>query len=261
MDSFFIIVGLGNPGRKYDGTRHNVGFDVIDELVDRFHIGGPEKFGKSMIGKGRSGDRKVILVKPMTYMNLSGEAVQEIVHYYKVDPRQDLVIISDDIDLEVGQLRIRKKGSAGGHNGLKNIVQHLGNGDFTRIRVGVGGKPVPGYELMDFVLGHFSGEDRKVMEETVSKAAEAVACMVTDGVDLAMNRFNTPRKKKKTPENDQPGAADPSVKKADSAIEEKDQTGAADDAGKSAEKGPAGPGETAGPQAQGPQTQELQGKK
>ena len=261
MDSFFIIVGLGNPGRKYDGTRHNVGFDVIDELVDRFHIGGPEKFGKSMIGKGRIGDRKVILVKPMTYMNLSGEAVQEIVHYYKVDPRQDLVIISDDIDLEVGQLRIRKKGSAGGHKGLKNIVQHLGNGAFTRIRVGVGGKPAPGYELMDFVLGHFSGEDRKVMEEAVSKAAEAVACMVTDGVDLAMNRFNTPRKKKKKPEKDQTGAADASVKKADSAIEEKDQTGAADDAGKSAEKGPAGPGETAGPQAQGPQTQELQGKK
>ena len=245
MDSFFIIVGLGNPGRKYDGTRHNVGFDVIDELVDRFHIGGPEKFGKSMIGKGRIGDRKVILVKPMTYMNLSGEAVQEIVHYFKVDPRQDLVIISDDIDLEVGQLRIRKKGSAGGHNGLKNIVQHLGNGDFTRIRVGVGGKPNPDFELMDFVLGHFSGEDRKVMEETVSKAADAVACMVTDGVDLAMNRFNTPRKKKKKPEKEQTG----------------EQTGAADDAGKSAEKEPAGPEETAGPQAQDAQTQELQGKK
>ena len=211
MDPFFIIVGLGNPGRKYDGTRHNVGFDVIDELVDRFHIGGPEKFGKSMIGKGRIGDRKVILVKPMTYMNLSGEAVQEIVHYFKADPEQDLVIISDDIDLQVGQLRIRKKGSAGGHNGLKNIVQHLGSGNFARIRVGVGGKPDPDFALMDYVLGHFSGDDKKVMEEAVSKAADAVACMVTEGADLAMNRFNTPRKKKQKPAKD--GAAEEAAAK------------------------------------------------
>lgn len=197
MDSFFIIAGLGNPGRKYDGSRHNVGFDVIDELVDRYRIGGPERFGKSMIGKGRIGDRKVILVKPLTYMNLSGEAVQEIVHYYKADPSQDLVVISDDIDLEAGTLRIRKKGSAGGHNGLRNIVQHLGTENFARIRVGVGAKPNPDYDLADYVLGHFTGEEKKVMEEAAAKAAEAVACMVTDGVDLAMNRYNTPRKKKK----------------------------------------------------------------
>ena len=197
MDSFFIIVGLGNPGRKYDGSRHNAGFDVIDELVDRYHIGGPERFGKSMIGKGRIGDRKVILVKPMTYMNLSGEAVQEIVHFYKVDPREDLLVISDDIDLEAGRLRIRKKGSAGGHNGLRNIVQHLGTEEFARIRVGVGAKPDPDFDLADYVLGHFSGEERKIMDESVAKAAEAAACAVTDGIDLAMNRFNTPKKKKK----------------------------------------------------------------
>ena len=208
MDQFFIIVGLGNPGRKYDGSRHNVGFDVIDELVDRCRIGGPERFGKSMIGKGRIGDRKVILVKPLTYMNLSGEAVQEIVHYYKADPAEDLVVISDDIDLEAGKLRIRKKGSAGGHNGLKNIVQHLGSGDFARIRVGVGGKPDPGYDLADYVLGHFAGEEKKVMEEAVAKAAEAVICMVTDGVDLAMNRFNTPRQKKKKAPKEPAGAAE-----------------------------------------------------
>ena len=109
MDSFFIIAGLGNPGRKYDGSRHNVGFDVIDELVDRYHIGGPERFGKSMIGKGRIGDRKVILVKPLTYMNLSGEAIQEIVHFYKVDPREDLLVISDDIDLETGRLLVHER--------------------------------------------------------------------------------------------------------------------------------------------------------
>ena len=161
MDTFFIIVGLGNPGRKYDGSRHNAGFDVIDELVDRYHIGGPERFGKSMIGKGRIGDRKVILVKPMTYMNLSGEAVQEIVHYFKADPSEDLLVISDDIDLEAGRLRIRKKGSAGGHNGLKNIVQHLGTEAFARIRVGVGAKPDPDYDLADYVLGHFSGEEKE----------------------------------------------------------------------------------------------------
>ena len=228
MDPFFIIVGLGNPGRKYDGTRHNVGFDVIDELVDRFHIGGPEKFGKSMIGKGRIGDRKVILVKPMTYMNLSGEAVQEIVHYFKADPEQDLVIISDDIDLQVGQLRIRKKGSAGGHNGLKNIVQHLGSGNFARIRVGVGGKPDPDFALMDYVLGHFSGDDKKVMEEAVSKAADAVACMVTEGADLAMNRFNTPRKKKQKPAKD--GAAEEAAVKEGAARDAAVKEGAARDA-------------------------------
>lgn len=197
MDAFFIIVGLGNPGRKYDGSRHNAGFDVIDELVDRYHFGGPERFGKSMIGKGRIGDRKVVLVKPLTYMNLSGEAVQEIVHFYKADPREDLLVISDDIDLEIGRLRIRKKGSAGGHNGLRNIVQHLGTEEFARIRVGVGAKPDPDYELADYVLGHFSGEERKIMDEAVAKAAEAAACAVTDGIDLAMNRYNTPRKRKK----------------------------------------------------------------
>lgn len=197
MDSFFIIVGLGNPGRKYDGSRHNVGFDVIDELVDQYRIGGPERFGKSMIGKGRIGDRRVILVKPLTYMNLSGEAVREVVHYFKADPENDLVVISDDIDLEPGQIRIRKKGSAGSHNGLKNIVLHLGSGNFARIRVGVGGKPDPDYDLADYVLGHFKGEEKKVMEEAVSRAAQAAACMAQEGADLAMNRFNTPRKKKK----------------------------------------------------------------
>ena len=139
MDEYYIIAGLGNPGRKYDGSRHNAGFDVIDELVDRFRISGPIRFGRSMIGKGVIGGKKVILVKPLTYMNLSGEAVREIVSYYKIDPADHLIVISDDIDLPVGHLRIRKKGSAGGHNGLKNIILHLGDDEFTRIRIGVGG--------------------------------------------------------------------------------------------------------------------------
>lgn len=197
MDEYYIIAGLGNPGRKYDGSRHNVGFDVIDELVDRFRISGPVRFGKSMTGKGVIGGRKVILMKPLTYMNLSGEAVQEIVSYYKVDPADHLIVISDDIDLPVGHLRIRKKGSAGGHNGLKNIIQHLGTSEFTRIRVGVGGKPDPDADLANHVLGHFTGEDKTVIEEACRKAAEAVECILEQGPDRAMNLYNTAKQKKK----------------------------------------------------------------
>ena len=189
MDTFFIIVGLGNPGRKYDGSRHNAGFDVIDELVDRYHIGGPERFGKSMIGKGRIGDRKVILVKPMTYMNLSGTAVREIVDFYKIDPANELVVISDDIDLEPGHVRIRKKGSAGGQNGLKHIIQCLGTQEFIRIRVGTGAKPAD-WDLADWVLSRFSKDERKVVDEAIVRAAKACETIVTDGVDRAMNLYN-----------------------------------------------------------------------
>ena len=187
MDSYYIIAGLGNPGAKYDGTRHNVGFKVIDELADRFHINRPVRFGKSMIGKGMIGGEKVILVKPLTYMNLSGEAVREICSYYKADPADHLIVISDDVDLPVGHLRIRKKGSAGGHNGLKNIILHLGTDEFTRVRIGVGGKPAPGSDLANHVLGHFSSEDRPVIEEAYAKAADAVECAIGQGPDKAMN--------------------------------------------------------------------------
>ena len=197
MDDYYIICGLGNPGRKYDGSRHNVGFDVIDELVDRFRISGPVRFGKAMTGKGTIGGKKVILVKPLTYMNLSGEAVQEIVHYYKVDPADHLIVISDDIDLPLGHLRIRKKGSAGGHNGLKNIILHLGTDEFTRIRIGVGAKPDPDADLAGYVLGHFTGEDKIEIGDACAKAAEAAACILEDGPDRAMNLYNTAKKKKK----------------------------------------------------------------
>ena len=204
MDEYYIIAGLGNPGRQYDGSRHNVGFDVIDELVDRFRISGPVRFGRSMTGKGVIGGRKVILMKPLTYMNLSGEAVREVVNFYKVDPADHLIVISDDIDLPVGHLRIRKKGSAGGHNGLKNIIQHLGSGDFTRIRIGVGGKPDPGADLANHVLGHFTGEDKAVIQEACAKAAEAVECILEQGPDKAMNLYNTAKKKKKKKAQDDP---------------------------------------------------------
>ncbi|MBR3165999.1 MAG: aminoacyl-tRNA hydrolase [Lachnospiraceae bacterium] len=203
MDEYYIIAGLGNPGRKYDGSRHNVGFDVIDELVDRFRISGPIRFGRSMIGKGVIGGQKVILMKPLTYMNLSGEAVREVVSYYKADPADHLIVISDDIDLPVGHLRIRKKGSAGGHNGLKNIILHLGGSDFIRIRIGVGGKPDPDADLANHVLGHFTGEDKVVIGEACGKAADAVACILEQGPDRAMNLYNTARKKnKKTKDKD-----------------------------------------------------------
>ena len=196
MDSYYIIAGLGNPGRQYDGSRHNAGFNVIDELADRFRIDRPVRFGKSLIGKGIIGGQKVILMKPLTYMNLSGEAVREVCSYYKVDHRDHLIVISDDIDLPVGHLRIRKKGSAGGHNGLKNIILHLGDDEFTRIRLGVGGKPDPRADLANHVLGHFDAKEREVMEEACVKAADAVVCMIEQGPDKAMNLYNTKKQKK-----------------------------------------------------------------
>lgn len=191
MDSYYIIAGLGNPGRQYDGSRHNTGFAVIDELVEKYDIRNAQRFGKSLMARGRIGDQKVILMKPLTYMNLSGEAVQEMVHYYKVDPKDHLLVISDDIDLPVGHIRIRKKGSAGGHNGLKNIIQNLGTDEFCRMRIGVGAKSRPDADLAAHVLGHFAPDDRKRMEEAYRTAAEAAACIVEDGPDLAMNRYNT----------------------------------------------------------------------
>jgi PTH1 family peptidyl-tRNA hydrolase len=192
MDTeWYLIVGLGNPGQQYAGTRHNVGFDVIDRLIDEYGIDGPTKFGKSLTGKGRIGDHRVILMKPLTYMNLSGEAVREGIDYYKIDHRTHLIVISDDIDLAEGRLRLRQKGSAGGHNGLKNIIQHLGDGEFNRIRVGVGAKPSPDANLADYVLGHPTGEDRKILEDAKDRAAKAVRAILDDGIAAAMNRYNT----------------------------------------------------------------------
>ena len=222
MDAYYIIAGLGNPGRKYDGSRHNVGFDVIDELVDRHHIDHPVRFGKALIGKGRIGEKKVILVKPLTYMNLSGEAVREIVQFYKADPADHLIVISDDIDLPVGRMRVRMKGSAGGHNGLKNIILHLGSNAFARVRVGVGGKADPRMDLADHVLGHFSREEEKEMELMRAKAADAVECILRDGADRAMNVYNTPPQKK-APAKKAP-AGETSAEKPQSQGTENDQT-------------------------------------
>lgn len=189
----YIIVGLGNPKKEYDNTRHNIGFDVIDALADANRIGMTEKKHKAVIGKGLVAGTKVILAKPQTYMNLSGESVRELVDYYKIDETLELIVISDDISLDVGQLRIRKKGSAGGHNGLKNIILHLGHDTFQRIKMGVGEKP-KNYDLADYVLGHFSKEERIVMDESVSDACKAIEMMINDDTDGAMNLYNKKKK-------------------------------------------------------------------
>lgn len=183
-----IIVGLGNPTKEYAGTRHNVGFSVIYNISDAYNIPLETKKHKALIGKGIIEGEKVILAMPQTYMNLSGESVRELMDYYKCE-LSDLIVIYDDISLDVGKLRIRAKGSAGGHNGIKNIILHLGTQVFPRVRVGVGEKP-EGYDLADYVLGHFQGDDKKLMEEAYDRAAAAVAEILTDGPDKAMNDFN-----------------------------------------------------------------------
>ena len=192
MDAdWYLIVGLGNPGKEYDGSRHNVGFEAADLLIDEFHIDGPTRFRKSLIGKGRIGDARVVVMKPMTYMNLSGEAVREGLDYFKVDPAAHLIVISDDIDLEPGKLRLRQKGSAGGHNGLKNIIQHVGDGNFIRVRIGVGAKPDPRADLADHVLGHPKGEDKEKIEDAKERAVRAVRDILEEGIQKAMNHYNS----------------------------------------------------------------------
>lgn len=185
----YIIAGLGNPTEQYQKTRHNIGFDVIDALAEKYHIDVAEKKHKALCGKGMIEGQKVLLVKPQTYMNLSGESIQEILHYYKEDPAEKLLVIFDDISLEPGNIRIRKKGSAGGHNGIKNIIAMTGTQEFQRIKVGVGEKP-KGWDLADHVLGRFSTEDRVKVEEAIKEAVEAVGMIVNGEVDQAMNHYN-----------------------------------------------------------------------
>lgn len=185
----YIIVGLGNPGKQYENTRHNIGFDVIETLAELDHVAVLEKKHKAIIGKGFVSGQKCVLAKPQTFMNLSGESVRQLLDYYKVDETAELIVISDDVSLEVGQIRIRKKGSAGGHNGLKSIIAHLGHDSFVRIKMGVGEKP-PGYDLADYVLGHFTSQERKVMDEAARRAAEAIRVIIAQGPDAAMNDFN-----------------------------------------------------------------------
>ena len=185
----YIIVGLGNPTRQYEGTKHNVGFDTIDYLIDEYQIPSSGAGHKALFGKGMIAGQKVIVAKPMTYMNLSGESVRELVNYYKVDPESELIVVYDDISLAPGQIRIRKKGSAGGHNGIKNIIAHLGTQVFKRVKVGVGEKP-KGYDLADYVLGHFTKEEQAIFAERFDEVYDAVQLIVMGDITEAMNRHN-----------------------------------------------------------------------
>ena len=189
----YIIAGLGNPDKQYEGTRHNAGFDVIDRIADKYNISVDGRKHRAFIGKGIIAGQKVILAKPQTYMNLSGESILSLVDYYKADVERELLIIYDDISLETGQLRIRAKGSAGGHNGIKNIIAHLGTQVFPRIKVGVGEKP-QGYDLADYVLGHFTKAERELMDEGYDNAVRAAEMIISGRMNEAMNEFN--RKKK-----------------------------------------------------------------
>lgn len=185
----WLVVGLGNPGAKYENTRHNVGFMTADALAAR--SGEPIRCIKyhALTSEAVIGGQSVLLMKPTTFMNLSGQAVGEAARFYKI-PADHVLVISDDVDLPLGKLRIRKSGSAGGHNGLKNIIQLLGTDQFPRLKIGVGGKPHPDYDMADWVLGQFQGEDKKTIDAAVTRAADAVECLLADGIDRAMNQYN-----------------------------------------------------------------------
>lgn len=185
----WLIVGLGNPGEKYENTRHNVGFQVVDELAERQNAPVQKLKFKALTNLLTIAGEKVLVMKPVTYMNLSGEAVRPAADFYKIPPER-ILVISDDTALDPGKLRIRQKGSAGGHNGLKNIIQHLGTDQFPRVKVGVGEKPHPDYDMADWVLSKFVGEDLKTITAAIEKAGKAVECLIAEGPDKAMNKFN-----------------------------------------------------------------------
>ena len=185
----WLVVGLGNPGAKYESTRHNMGFLVVDKLAQNEKLKFNKLRFKAWTATWEVGGEKVLLMKPQTYMNLSGEAVGQAARFYKI-PADHVLVISDDIALPAGKLRIRAGGSAGGHNGLKNIIQHLGTDRFPRIKVGVGMPPQAAYDIADWVTGKPMGEEQKVIIEALNKAVAAIPVLIEQGVDRAMNRFN-----------------------------------------------------------------------
>jgi PTH1 family peptidyl-tRNA hydrolase len=188
----YIIVGLGNPGKKYENTRHNMGFLAIDLLADKYGIEVNKLKFKSLVGEGRIAGEKVLLVKPQTYMNLSGEAVRAALDFYKED-FQNLIVIYDDLDIPTGTMRIRKKGSPGTHNGMRNIKQHIQTDDFPRIRIGIGSERKG--DLIDYVIGSISKNEQMLLDESINKAAEGAAAIVEKGIEKAMNEYNTRPKK------------------------------------------------------------------
>ena len=185
----WLVVGLGNPGSQYEQTRHNVGFQVVDELAERCQVPIQRLKFRALTNLAALGGERALLMRPVTYMNLSGEAVQEAAAFYKVPPER-ILVISDEVALPPGRIRVRRGGSAGGHNGLKNIIAHLGSDQFPRVRLGVGQKPHPDYDMADWVLGKPQGEERTAVEAAVVRAADAVECLLAKGLEEAMNRFN-----------------------------------------------------------------------
>lgn len=184
----YIIVGLGNPSKRYEDTRHNIGFKTIDALADKLNIKVNKIKFKGLVGEGRIAGEKVILLKPHTFMNNSGESVVEILNFYKLKP-ENLLVVVDDIDIEFAQLKIKKNGSAGTHNGLKSIVNLIGSKDFARFKIGVG-KKHPNEDLASFVLSNFPSRDKKHIEDAVDACSESIIKTVTDGIDVAMNFYN-----------------------------------------------------------------------
>lgn len=185
----WLVVGLGNMGDQYERTRHNVGFDVIDLIAEEQNIPVQRLKFKALTNTATLGGEKVLLMKPTTFMNLSGEAVEQAAAFYKVPPKR-VIVISDEVALAPGKLRVRPSGSAGGHNGLKNIIAHLHSDRFPRVRVGVGQKPHPDYDMADWVLGRPQGDDRKGVDEAERRAVKAVETIIKEGVPSAMNKFN-----------------------------------------------------------------------
>ena len=185
----WLIVGLGNPGQKYEHTRHNMGFLTVDLLAEKLNVKLNKVKFKSAYNIVRFGGQKCLVMKPQTYMNLSGEAVREAVQFYKI-PADHVLVIYDDVSLPVGKLRVRPTGSAGGHNGIKNIIAHLGTQDFPRVKIGTGAPAGGGAEMVDWVIGKPMGEDQRALMEALDRAGEAAKVLISDGIDRAMNRFN-----------------------------------------------------------------------
>ena len=195
-----IIAGLGNPGAEYAHTKHNVGFMLVDALAEELGIDAWREKFNALVAEGRIGAEKVLLVKPLTYMNESGRALAPLLDWYKLAP-EELIVVHDDMDIAVGTIRLRRKGSAGGHNGIKSLLAHIGSQEFSRVRIGIG-RPLPGWTVVRHVLAPFSAEDGPKVHEAIAYLLPAVECIVTDGIDMAMNRYN-PRKKKAAKQEEQ----------------------------------------------------------
>lgn len=186
----FLIVGLGNPGRQYETTRHNAGFICIDILAEKYGIKINKLKFKSLMGEGRIEGKRCLLLKPQTYMNLSGEAVRDVVDFYKI-PVENIIVICDDISLDPGKMRIRRKGSDGGQRGMKNIIYHLKDDNFPRIKIGVGAKPNPEYDLAAWVVSHFTANEAKLIKQVAEDTVSAIEYMVKGNIDKAMSNYNS----------------------------------------------------------------------